>query len=131
MRTIKCASIVIAFICLFIFSLVFTEWLVIVFMLPLLFLLFASVISFYSEKIDLEVVRNLSNIKIFEHDKIEVTLTIKNNGDNIGFLEIFDALPGKVHVSKGSNYSVLSLKKFELNNINKKNQEIKELIQKR
>ena len=100
MRTNKCAIIVIAFFCIFIFSMVFSEWLIIVFMLPLLFLLFGSVLSFYSEKIDIEVVRNLSNVKIFENDKIEVTLNLKNNGDSIGFLELYDTLPGKVKVAR-------------------------------
>jgi len=113
MRTIKCASIVIAFICIFIFGLFFLEWLVFIFILPLIFILFAALISFYSEKIDIEVVRNLSNVKIFEHDKIEVTLILKNNGDTINFLEIYDTLSSKVNVVKGSNYAVLSLKKGE------------------
>lgn len=113
MRTIKCASIVIAFICIFIFGLFFLEWLVFIFILPLIFILFAALVSFYSEKIDIEVVRNLSNVKIFEHDKIEVTLNLKNNGDTINFLEIYDTLPSKLNVVKGSNYAVLSLKKGE------------------
>jgi uncharacterized protein (DUF58 family) len=82
-------------------------------MLPLFFILFASVLSFYSEKIDLEVVRSLSNVKIFEHDKIEVTVKIKNNGASIGFLELYDTISGKVKVVKGSNYSIISLKKGE------------------
>lgn len=113
MRTTKCASIVIGFIGIFIFSLLFVEWLVLIFMLPLLFLLFAGVMSFYSGKIDIEIVRSLSNVKIFEHDKVEVTLNLKNMGDDINFLEIYDTLPRKVEVVKGSNYSVISLKKDE------------------
>jgi uncharacterized protein (DUF58 family) len=92
---------------------VFSEWLVIVFMVPLLFLLFGSVLSFYSERIDIEVIRDLSNVKIFEHDKIEVSLKLKNNGVNLSFLELYDKLPGKVKVLNGSNYSVISLKKGE------------------
>jgi uncharacterized protein (DUF58 family) len=92
---------------------VFSEWLVIVFMVPLLFLLFGSVLSFYSERIDIEVIRDLSNVKIFEHDKIEVSLKLKNKGDNLSFLELYDKLPGKVKVEKGSNYSIISLKKSE------------------
>lgn len=113
MRTTKCAGIVIGFIGIFIFSLLFVEWLVLIFILPLIFLIFAGVISFYGEDINIEVVRNLSNIKIFEHDKIEVTLKLKNKGNNLNFLEIFDTLPNKATVVKGSNYSVISLKKDE------------------
>ena len=113
MRTTKSAIIIIAFFCIFIFSMVFSEWLIIIFMLPLLFLLFGSVLSFYSEKIDIEVIRDLSNLKIFKHDKIEVSLKLKNNGDSISFLELYDTLPGKIKVIKGSNYSVISLKKGE------------------
>ena len=113
MRTTKCTGIIIGFIGIFIFSLLFVEWLVLIFILPLMFLLFTSVISFHSENIDIQVVRSLSNIKIFEHDKTEVTLILKNMGNDINFLEIFDTLPNKVNVVKGSNYSVISLKKGE------------------
>ena len=113
MRTTKCAGIVIGFIFIFIFSMLFLEWLVLIFMLPLIFILFASVISFYGENVNIQVVRSLSNIKIFEHDKIEVTLKLKNFGNSINFLEIYDTLPNKVKVVKGSNYSVINLKKGE------------------
>ena len=113
MRTIKCAGIVVSCIIFLIFSLIFVDWLVLIFIIPLLFFLFIGVIFFHEREINVEVIRNLSNVKIFELDKIEITLTIKNRGNNINFLEIFDTLPSKVTVSKGANYSVLSLKKDE------------------
>ena len=82
-------------------------------MLPLIFILFASVISFYGDNINIQVVRSLSNIKIFEHGKIEVTLKLKNTSSDINFLEIYDTLPNKVKVVKGSNNSVINLKNGE------------------
>lgn len=113
MRTIKCASIVTSCIIFLIFSLIFIDWLVLVFIIPLLFLLFIGVIFFHGNKVNIQVTRDFSNVKIFEYDKIQVTLKIKNKGEEIKFLEMYDKLPSKVKISKGSNYCVLSLKKDE------------------
>jgi len=113
MRTIKCAGIVIGCIVLLMFSMIFVDWLVLIFIIPFLFFLFIGVVFFHGREINVEVMRSLSNVKIFEHDKIEIILKIKNKGDGIQFLEMYDRLPDKVTVSKGSNYSVLSLKKNE------------------
>jgi uncharacterized protein (DUF58 family) len=118
MRTTKCAGLVIAILLIFIFGLFFLEWLIFIIMIPLLFFLFSGLISFYSENIDINVIRKLSNIKIFENDKIQVTITIKNQGNDIGFLEIYDTLPKKVKIISGSNYAVLNLKKNEEITIN-------------
>ena len=113
MSTIKCASIVISCIALLMFSMVFVDWLVLIFIIPFLLFLFVGVVFFHGKELDVEVTRDLSNVKIFEHDKIEVNLRIKNKGDGIQFLEIYDKLPDRVTVSKGSNFSVISLKKNE------------------
>jgi len=113
MRTIKCGGIVAGCIGLLIFGLFIVDWLILIFVVPLLVLLFAGVLSLYGEEIKIEVVRSLSNVKIFEYDTVEVTLKLKNLGENIKFLEIYDSLPNKVKVVKGSNYSVLDLEKNE------------------
>jgi len=113
MRTIKCAGIVICCITLLLFSLFFVDWFVLILIIPLLFFLFLGVIFFHGKGIKIQVKRELTNLKIFEHDKIQVTLKIKNNGDNISFFEMYDSLPSKLIVTKGSNFSVLGLKKDE------------------
>lgn len=113
MRTYKCASLVACCILILVFSLLILSWILLIFLLPILFLLFAGAISFYGEDINIEVKRNLSNIKIFEHDKIVVTLKIKNLGGKISYLELHDTLPGKIEILNGSNYAVLNLKKNE------------------
>jgi len=113
MRTIKCASIVTGCIIFLIFSLIFVDWLILIFIIPLLLFLFVGVIFFHGKEINFEVIRNISNIKIFEHDKIQIALKIINRGGDVNFLEIFDKLPSKVKISKGSNYSVFGIKKDE------------------
>ena len=52
-------------------------------------------------------------MKIFEDDKVEVTVRLQNKGGTIQFLEVFDTLPTRVDIEKGSNYAVLPLKKNE------------------
>jgi len=111
MRTIKCAGIVAGCIGVLLFSLIFVDWLIIIFTIPLFILLFAGVLTFYKEEIRIEVVRSLSNVKVFEYDNVEVTLKIKNLGENIKFMEIYDSLPDRVKVVKGSNYSIVDLEK--------------------
>ena len=113
MRTIKYAGVMAGCIGLLIFGLFIVDWLILIFIVPLLFLLFAGVLSFYDEPVKIEVSRYLSNVKIFEYDTVKVTLKLKNLGENIKFLEIYDSLPNKVKVVKGTNYSVLNLEKNE------------------
>ena len=113
MRTIKCASIVAGIIALLTFGIIIVDWVILIFVVPLLFLLFISMITFYNEPVNVEIKRELTNEKIFEKDTAEITLKIKNLGETINFLEIYDELPKKVKVTKGSNLTVLNLKKNE------------------
>lgn len=113
MRTTKCAVIIGGCIGFLIFSILFLEWLFLSFILPLLFLIFFSIILFQSKEIDIEIERSLSNVKIFQNDKIEIDIKLTNKGEKIHFLEIYDTLPGKVAISKGNNYAVIDLKKDE------------------
>jgi len=113
MRTKKCASIIAGLIAFLSFGLITVDWLILIFIAPLLFLLFISMLTFYDDNIKIEITRELSNEKIFENDNVQVRLTVKNLGEKINFLEIFDELPEKVKVVKGSNLAVLNLKKNE------------------
>jgi len=113
MRTKKFASIIAGCIVLLIFGLLVVDWIVLLLIIPLLFLLLYSMFSFHEDPVNIELTRDLSNIKIFEYDAVEVNLKIKNLGENIEFLEIYDSLPKKVKVVKGSNFAVLNLKKNE------------------
>jgi len=113
MRTIKCASIVAGIISLLTFGIILVDWLILIFLIPLIILLFAGLISFYNDDIKIEVKRDLSHIKIYEFDTVEVTLRIRNLGESISLLEIFDKLPDKIKVIKGSNYALIDLKKNE------------------
>lgn len=111
MRTKKCSAIVSGCIALIVFSLFFVEWLALIFIIPLIIFLFAGVISFYGKEIDITIEKNLSNIKIFENDIVDVTLEIKNNGEKISFLELYDTLPKKTKIMQGTNFHLLDLKK--------------------
>ena len=113
MRTRKCAIIVGGCLGLLFFGLLLMDWTYLIFITPLLILLFFGVILFSSSDPSIGVVRTLSNVKIFEDDKIEVTLQLVNRGRNIRILEIFDSLPSKVAITKGSKYAVINMKKNE------------------
>lgn len=118
MRTSKCAVLVGGCLALLFYGLLTlymqnTDWLVLMLITPLVFILFIGVLLFNSKKPDIVVTRSLSNVKIFEDDPVEISLTLKNNGQSIGFIEIYDTLPNKVKVVKGSNFGVLGLKKNE------------------
>jgi uncharacterized protein (DUF58 family) len=84
-----------------------------IFLIPLVIILFAGVASHHHDEINIEVVRSLSNVKIFENDKIKVDLKLKNVGESIGYLEIFDFLPKKIRITKGTNYLLTRFNKDE------------------
>ena len=87
--------------------------LIIILITPLLFLLFVGVISFYSQDLNIDVHRMVSQSRIFVDDTVQVTLRLHNKGETLRFLEIYDSLPSKVSIQKGSNYSVLTIEKNE------------------
>jgi uncharacterized protein (DUF58 family) len=113
MQTLKIGGIIIGCLSLLFLALFFVTWIFIAFMIPLMLLMILSVISFQDEEIDLDVKRHVSKERVFENDEIKVTLEIENKGKNIHFLEMYDELPNKVEIVKGSNYTVLSLNKNE------------------
>jgi uncharacterized protein (DUF58 family) len=113
MRTSKCAGLVGGCIGLLLFGLLMMEWLVLLFIIPLFLLLFIGVLVFHSRELQIDASRSLSNVKIFEDDKVEVTLQLRNKGRTLQFLELFDTLPNRVSIENGSNYAVLPLRKNE------------------
>lgn len=113
MRTRKCAILIGSCILVLFFALLLMEWYFLIFVIPLVFLLSSGVLFFYNKKFDVEIVRSLSNIRIFEDETVDVSIQIKNNGESISFLEIYDELPDKVTVEKNTNYLFMSLGKNE------------------
>lgn len=113
MRTTKTAGLVGGCIGLLLFGLFVMDWIVILIIIPLVILLFVGVLLFQGKEPQLEVTRQLSHVKIFEDDHVDVTVTIKNNGGRVPLIEIFDVLPERVNIEKGSNYALLSLKPHE------------------
>jgi len=113
MRTRKCAVIVAGCIILLVMSILFMDWLFLAIIIPFLILLCLGVLFFHEKKIDIDVVHNISNNRVFENDQVEVIINIHNKGKDINFLELYDKLPDKVEIEHNSNYSILSLKKDE------------------
>jgi uncharacterized protein (DUF58 family) len=111
MRTQKCAGIIAGCIALIVFSLFFVEWLVLIFIIPLLIFLFAGVVSFYGKDIHVSIERIVSNVKVFENDEVEIILNIRNLGENIPYIELYDRVPKKTKIVEGTNFHVLDLKK--------------------
>ena len=113
MQTLKTAGFTGAIICLISIGLILVEWFFFLLIIPLFLYMAISLISFNNEELKIEVTRNISKEKVFEKDKVEVTLEIKNKGEHINFLELFDKISEKISISSGSNYCILDLKKNE------------------
>jgi uncharacterized protein (DUF58 family) len=110
---VKCAAIIAACVGLLLFGLFLLDWVIWIFIAPLILILFTSFLLFKNKEPSIELVREISNGKIFENDRAEITLKLKNKGHSIQFLEIFDKLPDRVSIEKGSNFSVTSFKQKE------------------
>jgi len=113
MRTIKSLGVIGGFLALLFLGLFFVNWLLIILSLPLIIILLLSVISFHDEKLNIDVKRKISKEKVYENDEINIFLEIENKGKKINFLEIYDELPKKMKITKGSNYISLSLDRNE------------------
>lgn len=113
MRTKKHSGLIAACLGLLAFGLILLDWVIWVFIASLVLILFISYMLFYPKEINVEIVREISNVKIFENDEAEVTLKIKNKGKTLSFLEIFDLLPDRIKIGKGSNYALVSLRENE------------------
>jgi len=73
-------------------------------------LAFVSVNLFFSGRsVNIEIVRRVDQEKIFEGGIINVTLTIKNKGVGINYLELFDEVPKELKIIGGTNHAFLRL----------------------
>jgi len=113
MHSRKIIGIICGSLILLILGLLFVNWIFILFIVPLILYLFIAYISFNEEELKIKVKRSVSREKVYENDKIDIKIDIENKGKSVSYLEIYDNLPKKVEVIKGSNYAVLSLKKNE------------------
>ena len=50
---------------------------------------------------------------VYIDDELEITLTVKNEGGDIRFLELHDTLPGMIEVVDGSNHQIFELSEKE------------------
>ena len=113
MRTRKCAALIEASLTCLVFAFLFMDWLFLALVIPLVMIAFAGVMLFHGRQLALDVSHRVSNTRVFEQDIVTVEVTITNNGSSISFLELYDTLPEKVSIIRGSNYAVTSLKAKE------------------
>jgi uncharacterized protein (DUF58 family) len=83
---------------------------------PLLTLL-ALAALFVPPSPTLSVERSLETENTYEGDEVAVTLTLRNDGERIPFLEVFDALPHPGELTEGSNHLLLALRKGEVKSL--------------
>jgi uncharacterized protein (DUF58 family) len=113
MRSRKQAFLLCGCIGLIVLSLLLVQWTILLYLCPLIILLFLGVLWSSSGEIQVSASHQISTVHIFEDSTVSVTLKITNNGEKINFLEVYDGLSGRVFVESGSNYSVLSMKPKE------------------
>ncbi|MCX6665908.1 MAG: DUF58 domain-containing protein [Euryarchaeota archaeon] len=113
MRTRKLAGIIAGCLGLIILGLWLMDWHVLLYIVPLVTLLFIGIVWFSSEEIQISAHHQINQSTVFEDSSIVVTLTVKNQGDRLYFVELYDELPDRVIVTKGTNYAVFSLKQNE------------------
>ena len=89
------------------------NWVYFLMALPLMIMIFLSHLSFPINEPSFEINRTISNTRILENNKAEVTINLHNNSKRIPFLEIFDKLSDRIEIEQGSNYMITSVKKNE------------------
>jgi len=94
-------------------SLLLVQWVILLYLCPMILLLFLGILWSSSGELQITASHQISNINIFEESKISITLKVKNNGEKIHFLELYDELSDRVVVESGNNYAVLSMKQNE------------------
>ncbi|MDX1534563.1 MAG: DUF58 domain-containing protein [Thermoplasmata archaeon] len=72
---------------------------------------------FGSPRPNVRVRRRVDRENAFEGDKIHVSVTVENRGPSIELLEIYDPFPAELALADGTNYSVSSLQRHEVREI--------------
>lgn len=113
MRSRKVAFLIAGCIGLIVFSLLLVQWAVLLYLSPLILLLFLGILWSSSGELQITASHQISTTNIFEDSKILVSVKVKNSGEKIHILELYDELPDRVSVESGSNYVVLSMRPNE------------------
>ena len=73
------------------------------------FLFLASFLNLWMPRVTVE--RTTSSRNIFEDGELEISFRLRNHGLLGGFVEIYDELPSQARLVRGSNYTLLYLKR--------------------
>ena len=73
------------------------------------FLFLASFLNLWMPRVTVE--RTASSQNIFEDGELEISFRLRNHGLLGGFVEIYDELPSQARLVRGSNYTLLYLKR--------------------
>jgi uncharacterized protein (DUF58 family) len=88
----------------------FEEWIFLLALIPLSILILIYLSANPKEEFDIEITRELEQIRFQEEEHVEVVLHIKNTGKtDIEMLEIIDQLPLQVSLRNSSNHIITSL----------------------
>ncbi|NHJ87166.1 MAG: DUF58 domain-containing protein [Asgard group archaeon] len=88
----------------------FSDWIVLISLIPLSILIISFYLTKTPEELNLEVKRELDLTRYQEGEHVDIILSIKNRGkDNLQMLEILDMLPAQVSLKNGTNHLITSL----------------------
>ncbi|MDP6490052.1 MAG: DUF58 domain-containing protein, partial [Candidatus Poseidoniia archaeon] len=73
------------------------------------FLFLASFLNLWTPRVTIE--RTASSQNIFEEGELEISFRLRNRGLLGGFVEIYDEIPPQARLVRGSNYTLLYLKR--------------------
>ncbi len=93
----------------FILGIILNSWVFLILAISIFSILAVENRGALQEKVKLKVERKSEKISIYENDEIWIELSIKNEGEPLNYLEIFDSLPAEIDIVEGSNHHVLRL----------------------
>jgi uncharacterized protein (DUF58 family) len=109
MYTKKISSLAVTSVAFLLLGLYFRSWQLLVLIIPLVVVLTLTSFWMPSRKIDIIATRVVKTDRVREDDLIEVIIKLKNNGEKIDFLEVYDVLPETISLKKGTNHWISSL----------------------
>jgi len=113
MRSRKQAFILAGCLGLIVLSLLLVQWMILLYLCPLLLLLFLGIFWSSSGELQITASHQTPAITVFEDGVLSIHVTVKNNGENLHVLELYDELSDRVAVDSGTNYMVLSMEPNE------------------
>jgi len=97
----------------FILGIILNSWVFLILAISIFSILAVESRGSLQEKVKIKLARKSEKINVYENDEIWVELSIKNEGQPLDYLEIFDSLPPDIDIVEGSNHHILRLDENE------------------